>query len=320
VWHPPLNFVHRDDDAYWSREQSQFTRPVRWLARTLCIFVVAMSDTAGVSDAEAARRHIILTEVFGVHPRVIVDALVVSANEHLYIRGSQLEDTVYALLGDTEHADKAAEEGVHSITTLLEHVIDHTMDTFELYCLRSIFVITPEQSQFMTMAHHRGLDLRPAEPAPQEAQSDDSNTVSIVPGLEDQLQRRLACARATQHRLAQAEAASKLRLNRIITAARAFDFILEGARTFCEENDANASGAVTNTADDIMSQVYNVMEALSTLMGAEPLTVSLPPTSHNTINDSEESATVDTRREWEKGRDEYLNWEAQRILASMKRT
>ena len=55
-------------------------------------------------------------------------------------------------------------------------------------------------------------------------------------------------------------------------------------------------------------------------MDAEPLTVSLPPTSHNTINDSEESATVDTRREWEKGRDEYLNWEAQRILASMKRT
>ena len=68
------------------------------------------------------------------------------------------------------------------------------------------------------------------------------------------------------------------------------------------------------------SQVYNVMEEMSTLMDAEPLTVSLPPTSHNTINDSEESATVDTRREWEKGRDEYLNWEAQRILASMKRT
>ena len=69
-----------------------------------------------------------------------------------------------------------------------------------------------------------------------------------------------------------------------------------------------------------MSQVYNVMEALSTLMDAEPLTVSLPPNSHNTIHDSEESVTVDTRREWEKGRDEYLNWEAQRILASMKRT
>lgn len=279
-----------------------------------------MSDTAGVSDAEAARKHIILTEVFGVHPRVIVDALVVSANEHLYIRGSQLEDTVYALLGDADHADKAAEEGVHSITTLLEHVIDHTMDTFELYCLRSIFVITPEQSQYMTMAHHRGLDLRPAESATQETHSEEPNTVSIVPELEDQLQRQLACARATQHRLAQAEAASKLRLNRIITAARAFDFILDDARSFCKEKDTNVSAAVTNKADDIMSQMYNVMEALSALMDTEPLTVSLPLTSHNDAQGERESATVDTRREWEKGRDEYLNWEAQRILASMKRT
>lgn len=279
-----------------------------------------MSDTAGVSDAEAARKHIILTEVFGVHPRVIVDALVVSANEHLYIRGSQLEDTVYALLGDADHADKAAEEGVHSITTLLEHVIDHTMDTFELYCLRSIFVITPEQSQYMTMAHHRGLDLRPAESASQETHSEEPNTVSIVPELEDQLQRQLACARATQHRLAQAEAASKLRLNRIITAARAFDFILDDARSFCKEKDTNVSAAVTNKADDIMSQMYNVMEALSALMDTEPLTVSLPLTSHNDAQGEREFATVDTRREWEKGRDEYLNWEAQRILASMKRT
>ena len=46
-----------------------------------------------MSEAEeAARKHLILTEIFGVHPRVIVDALVVAANEHLYVLGTQLED------------------------------------------------------------------------------------------------------------------------------------------------------------------------------------------------------------------------------------
>lgn len=155
-----------------------------------------MTNSAVDTDADAARRHILLTEVFGVHPRAIVDELVVSANEHLYIRGSQLEETVYDVLNDNEHADKAAEEGVHAINTLLEHAIDHTMDTFELYCLRSIFVITPEQSQYMTMAHHRGLDLRPVEQVNNETSSESiALQLPVVPDLEDQLQRQIACVR-----------------------------------------------------------------------------------------------------------------------------
>lgn len=63
-----------------------------------------------MAEAEdAARRHVILTELFGVHPRAIVDALVVSANEHLYLVGEQLEQTVRGLLGDTTGAEREAE-------------------------------------------------------------------------------------------------------------------------------------------------------------------------------------------------------------------
>ena len=52
-----------------------------------------------MSEAEeAARKHLILTEIFGVHPRVIVDALVVAANEHLYVLGTQLEEQVLSLI------------------------------------------------------------------------------------------------------------------------------------------------------------------------------------------------------------------------------
>ena len=126
-------------------------------------------------------------------------------------------------------------------------------------------------------------------------------------------------ARATQHRLAQAEAASKLRLDRVKATKNAFAFILDGAQSFCCETDKDVLSAVINTADDVLSQVYSVMEALDSLMGAEPLTVALPTATFYDELANDSDAPVDTRREWEKGRDEYLNWEAQRIIASMKR-
>ncbi|KAL4401357.1 MIS12/MIND type complex protein [Malassezia pachydermatis] len=264
-----------------------------------------MSETEAASlvEADATRKHLILTELFGVHPRAIVDALVVSANEHLYILGSQLEDHVRSLLHDREEADKEAEEGVHSILTLLEHAIDHTMDTFELYCLRSIFVVTPEQSRLMTMSHHRGLDLRPLE----------------VRHAENPMQESEAPARATQHRLAQAEAAAQVRLQRVQAVAQAYQFILDGVQPFVQAAQHESPDvAVVQAAEEVSSNVYSVMEALDTLRSAEPLHVALtdpsaiPPDSSNAHDD-------EAKREWEKGRDAYLTWETQRILAAMKR-
>lgn len=60
------------------------------------------------------------------------------------------------------------------------------MDTFELYCLRSIFVITPEQSRLMTMDHHRGLDLRESE-----GDRAEESAVSVLPSDEDTLRRQI---------------------------------------------------------------------------------------------------------------------------------
>ncbi|WFD18482.1 hypothetical protein MCAP1_000686 [Malassezia caprae] len=277
-----------------------------------------MATSDADDDREAARKHLFLTELFGTHPRALVDSLVVSANEHLYLLGSQLEQHVREHLGDSAEADRDAEQGVHAITTLLEHAIDHTMDTFELYCLRSIFVVTPEQSRRVTMSHHRGLDLRPsassnhtdADYAPEEI---SDNTISDA---EDRLRRRIACARTTQHRLAQAEAASKVLLERAQAAAKAYAFILNGAKRFAADGEAPSS-ALINMADEVSSNVYSVMEALDSLRGSDPLRVALSCT-HNPSSDSDDTP-LDNRREWEKGRDEYLNWEANRILASMKR-
>ena len=136
--------------------------------------------------------------------------------------------------------------------------------------------------------------------------------MSMVSDAEDRLRRRIACARATQHRLAQAEAASKVLLERAQATAKAYAFILDGAKRFAAGGETPAS-ALINVADEVSSNVYSVMEALDSLRGSDPLRVALSCT------DAGQVAPLDDRREWEKGRDEYLNWEANRILASMKR-
>ncbi|WFD25072.1 hypothetical protein MNAN1_000034 [Malassezia nana] len=278
-----------------------------------------MSASDAEDEREAARKHLFLTELFGIHPRALVDSLVVSANEHLYLLGSQLEQNVREHLGDSAEADRDAEQGVHAITTLLEHAIDHTMDTFELYCLRSVFAVTSEQSRWVTMSHHRGLDLRPTASTEDVKVNEVSKDIqaNMMSDVEDQLRRRIACARATQHRLAQAEAASKVLLERAQAAEKAYAFIIKGAKGLCANGEEPAA-ALINMADEVSSSVYSVMEALDALRGSDPLRVPLLCTQ-NPTQDSED-AVVDDRREWEKGRDEYLNWEANRILASMKRT
>ncbi|PKI83070.1 hypothetical protein MVES_002755 [Malassezia vespertilionis] len=281
-----------------------------------------------MEDAEsAARKHLILTELFGVNPRVIVDNLVVSANEHLYVLGSQLEETVRGMLGDAEDAERKAEQGVHAITTLLEHSIDHAMDTFELFCLRSIFVITPEQSRLITMAHHRGLDLRasdlpPAGNAP--LLKNDEEVPQIVPPAEDMLRRKIAGARATQHRLAQAERASKVRLERAELMRSAYAFIVQGARSIASDDVRNADvdalmQAMVALATKVRSDTDSMMEALEILRDNKPLSCTLLPLDTQEPARDEEPMLGD-QRQWEKGRDEYLNWEASRIIASMKQS
>ncbi|WFC96771.1 hypothetical protein MBRA1_003434 [Malassezia brasiliensis] len=256
---------------------------------------------------DAARRHVMLTELFGVHPRALVDALVVSANEHLYVLGERLEENVRALLGDAPDADRDAERGVHAVLTLMENVIDHIMDTFELYCMRSIFVITPAQSRRITLAHHRGLDLRTSEaPEAPAAPAEAAAPAEVVPGAEDRVRRQIASARAAQHRLAQAERAAKLRRERARAMQRAFAFLSEAP-----EGDA---ASLLASANAVRAAVPAVVAALQDVRHTDPLRAALVAPA------SARASGADVGRgEWEAGRDAYLNWETRRIVASAKR-
>lgn len=102
----------------------------------------------------------LLTEHFGYNPKSFIDALVYLSNEHLYSIATEFENVVMDLLKDVDSGELEAEQGIHGILTLMENALDHTLDTFELYCFRSVFGIRPRQAKYMTLDHHRGLDLR----------------------------------------------------------------------------------------------------------------------------------------------------------------
>lgn len=259
------------------------------------VFCYAMSDT------ESARQHLALTEIFGVNPHVIVDSLVVSANEHLYILGSRLEETIRASVAQSPDSDRRAEQGVHAILTLLENAIDHTLDTFELYCLRSIFVISNDQTRHITMEHHRGLDLRPDE------------TDTEPRDTENAIRKRVLAARTAQHLLAQAERAAKTRLARAKAVNSTFAFILNGAKEHIGGEDAESATAAAKAAGSAThANAHVLIDALGPLISAQPLTKALCG--------PQEPADDVERPQWDRGRDEYLNWEANRIIASMKRS
>lgn len=148
----------------------------------------ASSSRKVLDDPSTDAHQELLTEHFGFHPRVFVDALVYAANEHLYSIGAQFEDFAKTQLRaarkkaasrNKKHAnnpstsslenmssrdlDIQAERGVHAVLTLLENALDHIFDLLELYCLKTVFGLRPSQANVLTLIHHRGLDLRTSE-------------------------------------------------------------------------------------------------------------------------------------------------------------
>lgn len=161
---------------------------------------VATSSTHVEKKDEASTdAHLeLLTEHFGFNPKAFIDALVFLANEHLYKIAEQFELVVMQQLRHVEGGDLEAEQGVHAILTLMENALDHTLDTFELYCLRSVFGIRARQARYMTLGHHRGLDLRPQSSSKQSSRKSIAAPTTVndksyqLGETEDSLKRKIA--------------------------------------------------------------------------------------------------------------------------------
>ncbi len=72
------------------------------------------------------------------------------------------------------------ENGTHQLETLLCASIDKNFDLFELYAVRNILCVRPEDRDWMRLGHYEGLDFA--------APTEDTPTVESVTGLRRRLQ------------------------------------------------------------------------------------------------------------------------------------
>ena len=225
----------------------------------------------------------------------------------------------------------------------MENALDHTMDTFELYCFRSVFGIRPRQAKYITLEHHRGLDLRTQQTSG-TGKEKKSTRKSVAGGggsvsanersyklgeTEDSLKRQIAAARATQHKLLLAKDATKVGLERMLELAERFSSILYSSDIISESSETRRSAPVlTETlgqhARKLKADTIPLLRALQELRSADPLGAPLYSGAGSVKKDTgdgegdDEGVGADVRA-WERGREGYLNWEADRIIAKSRR-
>ncbi|CAG8772792.1 15468_t:CDS:2, partial [Cetraspora pellucida] len=94
-----------------------------------------------------------LVEHFGFAPISVIDDVINSVNDLLYTAIMGLEQFVLSELNSSEEVD----QGIHQVETLLESLVDHHFDMFEIYTLRNIFAI-PDKLEIV-LPHREGMDF-----------------------------------------------------------------------------------------------------------------------------------------------------------------
>ncbi|KAM4062203.1 mis12 protein [Hirsutella rhossiliensis] len=84
-------------------------------------------------------------------------------------------------------AKREIENGTHQLETLLNASIDKNFDLFELYTMRNILTVRPQDRPYMRLAHYDGLDLPLASSHSPQHQV-DRPTVESVTALRRRLQ------------------------------------------------------------------------------------------------------------------------------------
>ncbi|KAH8170730.1 mis12 protein [Sarocladium implicatum] len=111
----------------------------------------------------------LLTEHFSYPPVSLLDDIINTVN----VLADRALDSVERLLlsippqnlgfASSESPGDAAkleiESGTHQLETLLNASIDKNFDLFELYAMRNILTVRPEDQPFMRLSHYEGLDL-----------------------------------------------------------------------------------------------------------------------------------------------------------------
>ena len=222
------------------------------------------------------------------------------------------------------------ENGTHQLETLLNASIDKNFDIFELYAMRYILTVAPEDRPHMRLAHYQDLDFAAAAAAADRRDAPDPQSVAA-------LRRRLHASLRLQVRLEEERARNDALLRKLSAAlglptdssgevkgepgaarqSPPFAFMLETAGL----QQGGADKPVSTTAQFTLSQLQ-ALRSLST-----SLRTILPDLATTTAADSSSSqqgdagnggssSTAQPAPSWRRERGEYVEAASRKYLES----
>ncbi|CVL01932.1 related to MTW1 Determining metaphase spindle length [Fusarium mangiferae] len=276
----------------------------------------------------------LLTEHFGYPPASLLDDIINTVN----VLADRALDSVERLLlsippqslgFSSKHAskdgtpalppDEAAkleiEHGTHQLETLLNASIDKNFDLFELYTMRNILTVRPDDQPFMRLAHYEGLDFSGSE-------GPDRPTTESVTALR----RRLHASQRLHTALESERARNDALLGKLRSVlgvvpgnvkaeegqaqapdGSAFGFLRDKASL----QAAGADKPIATTTEFTLSQLQ-ALRALSTSL--RTLLPDLGPTDADTSMEDASSSS----RTWRRERVEYVEGASRKYLETAR--
>ncbi|KAF5567449.1 MTW1 Determining metaphase spindle length [Fusarium phyllophilum] len=276
----------------------------------------------------------LLTEHFGYPPVSLLDDIINTVN----VLADRALDSVERLLlsippqslgFSSKHAskdgtpalppDEAAkleiEHGTHQLETLLNASIDKNFDLFELYTMRNILTVRPDDQPYMRLAHYEGLDFSGSE-------GPDRPTTESVTALRRRLHASQRLHTALESERARNEALlGKLRSVLGVVPGNvkaeegqaqapdgsAFGFLRDKASL----QAAGADKPIATTTEFTLSQLQ-ALRALSTSL--RTLLPDLGPTDADTSMEDASSSS----RTWRRERVEYVEGASRKYLETAR--
>ncbi|KAH7163943.1 Mis12 protein-domain-containing protein [Fusarium sp. MPI-SDFR-AT-0072] len=276
----------------------------------------------------------LLTEHFGYPPVSLLDDIINTVN----VLADRALDSVERLLlsippqslgFSNKHAskdgtpalppDEAAkleiEHGTHQLETLLNASIDKNFDLFELYTMRNILTVRPDDQPYMRLAHYEGLDFSGSE-------GPDRPTTESVTALR----RRLHASQRLHTALESERARNDVLLGKLRSVlgvvpgnvkaeegqaqapdGSAFGFLRDKASL----QAAGADKPIATTTEFTLSQLQ-ALRALSTSL--RTLLPDLGPTDADTSMEDASSSS----RTWRRERVEYVEGASRKYLETAR--
>ncbi|KAF4984562.1 hypothetical protein FZEAL_296 [Fusarium zealandicum] len=275
----------------------------------------------------------LLTEHFGYPPVSLLDDIINTVNVLADRALDSVERVLLSLdsgsLGFTakntpegttpeEAAKLEIENGTHQLETLLNASIDKNFDLFELYTMRNILTVRPDDQPYMRLAHYEGLDFA-------GSQVQDRPTTESVTALRRRLHASQQLHTALESERARNDALLvKLRATLGVVpgsvkaeegqAAAASDGSPFGfLRDRASLQDAGADTPIATTTEFTLSQLQ-ALRALSTSL--RTLLPDLGPEDAETDAAADDDATGS--RTWRRDRVDYVEGASRKYLETSR--